>query len=97
MAEAQCFSDFEIACARRCGTVGPLFLLMILIVLMILRERMDAQVKIRSTIKSMSMRFDPPAQRRAGSRARYFFGSAIAWAATHCHSPFRSTQVSVKR
>ena len=27
----------------------------------------------------------------------YFFGSAMACAATHCHSPFRSTQVSVKR
>jgi hypothetical protein len=30
-------------------------------------------------------------------RLPYFFGKAIAWAATHCHSPFRSTQVSVKR
>ena len=28
---------------------------------------------------------------------RYFFGSAIAEAATHCQTPFRSTQVSVKR
>jgi hypothetical protein len=27
----------------------------------------------------------------------YFFGSAIAWAATHFHSPSRSTQVSVNR
>ena len=27
----------------------------------------------------------------------YFFGSAMAWAATHCHSPFRSTHVSVNR
>jgi hypothetical protein len=29
--------------------------------------------------------------------ARYFFGNAMACAATHCHSPFRSTHVSVKR
>jgi hypothetical protein len=27
----------------------------------------------------------------------YFFGSAMACAATHCHSPFRSTHVSVNR
>src|SRR5688500_7153341 len=27
----------------------------------------------------------------------YFFGNAMACAATHCHSPLRSTQVSVKR
>jgi hypothetical protein len=27
----------------------------------------------------------------------YFFGTAIAWAATHFHSPSRSTQVSVNR
>ena len=28
---------------------------------------------------------------------RYFFGSAMAWAATHFHSPSRSIHVSVNR
>jgi hypothetical protein len=54
MAEAQSFLDLETACPQ---AVGHSLLLMILIVLMILRERMDPQVKITSTIKSMSKTF----------------------------------------
>jgi hypothetical protein len=52
----------ETACSRRRGTVRPLFLLLILIVLMILPERLGAEVKIRSKIKSMSKRSSSRAQ-----------------------------------
>src|SRR3954452_23044866 len=34
---------------------------------------------------------------RSRKGKNYFFGTAIAWAATHFHSPLRSIQVSVNR
>jgi len=100
MGGAQSILKLETAFSRGRGTVGLLFLLLILIVLMILPERMDAQGKIRSKITSMSKRFDVSgtgACRLQLRRNAYFFGSAMACAATHCHSPLRSTHVSVKR
>jgi hypothetical protein len=61
---------------------------MIVIILMIFFGFTAIAHKIRSKIKIRSK--SPP-------DGGYFFGSAMAWAATHCHSPFRSTQVSVNR
>ena len=91
MGEAQSILKLETACPQ---AVRLLFLLLILILLMILPERVDAQGKIRSKIKSMSKIVS---LHENVLETIYFFGSAMACAATHCHSPFRSTQVSVKR
>ena len=42
-------------------------------------------------------RFPESASPTMGGQGHFFFGIVIAEAATHCHLPSRSTQVSVKR